>query len=166
MECHRFCWRLGTRTGRDFSGFERRLFGRKPEWQKHWRGRICRTILLWEQKNTRRGWQRHFTAYYCERKTNVKRRRSTRRCRRHLPTSIRTSGSPPTPRVSLAGLCTLFPHGTGHNLHLPALLHTLHQLLTQLNTHHDHRHADHAEDDADDCAVGEAPLMSTPMLII
>ena len=96
----------------------------------------------------------------------MKRRRSTRRCRRHLPTSIRTSGSPPTPRVSLAGLCTLFPHGTGHNLHLPALLHTLHQLLTQLNTHHDHRHADHAEDDADDCAVGEAPLMSTPMLII
>ena len=38
MECHRFCWRLATRTGRDFSGFERRLFGRKPEWQKHWRG--------------------------------------------------------------------------------------------------------------------------------
>ena len=53
-ECHCFCWSLATRTGRDFSGFLRGLFGRKPEWQKHWarhyttlRAAQCTHLVVW-----------------------------------------------------------------------------------------------------------------------
>ena len=107
-ECHRFCWSLGTRTGRDFSGFLRGLFGRKLEWQKHWH-RHYTTVRA--TQCTQGGGLEAFIAYHCEGSTNAQHHcelGGTQGCWRHLLlTSIPTQRVPHPGFAANFALCTL-----------------------------------------------------------
>ena len=107
MECHRFCWRLATRTGRDFSGFLRGLFGRKPEWQKHWH-RHYTTVRA--TQCTQGGGLEAFIAYHCEGSTNAQHHcelGGTQGCWRHLLAGLHTNPAGSTPTNTLDLLQTL-----------------------------------------------------------
>ena len=110
-ECQRFCWSLGTRTGRDFSGFLRGLFGRKLEWQKHWH-RHYTTVRA--TQCTQGGGLEAFIAYHCEGSTNAQHHcelGGTQGCWRHLLAGLHTNPAGSTPTNTLDLLQTLpFAH--------------------------------------------------------